>query len=64
MFYSDDPAGDFLRHDRRMAERLERRPVCCRCGDHIQSEEAYEIEGRLYCPECIDDMKVFVEEDE
>ncbi len=62
MIYSDDPAGDFLRYDREQAEKLERRPVCCRCRDPIQTEDAYEIDGRLYCPECIEDMRVTIDD--
>lgn len=58
-----DPYDDFERWDREQTEALDRRPVCSRCGDHIQDEEAYEIEGKLYCIECVEDMKVYLDYD-
>lgn len=60
--YSDDPEKDFLNYDSEQTRWLNSRPVCCRCGDPIQDEDAYEIEGNLYCVECIEDMRVSIDD--
>lgn len=53
MFYSDDPYQDFVRHDAYQQKKLDRLPVCCECEHPIQTEECYEINGELICPECL-----------
>ena len=52
MYYTDDPHADFDRHDREQNEWLKRLPVCCSCGEPIQSEKLFDIEGDLYCEDC------------
>lgn len=59
--FSDDPERDFLNHDSEQERWLNSRPVCCRCGDHIQDEEAYEIDGDIYCIECVEGMRVLID---
>ncbi len=56
MFYTDDPHADFDRHDREQTESLKKLPVCEKCGQPIQSEELYDIEGFLYCEKCGDSL--------
>ena len=48
------------------AERRNRKfeescPRCDNCGEPITSDIAWEIDGHLYCEDCMDDFKVFVE---
>ena len=48
------------------AERRNRKfeescPICFGCDEPITSDVAWEIDGHLYCEECIDNAKVFVE---
>ena len=67
MSFTDDPERDFLNHDRKQGERLNRLPKCELCGDPIQNGYAFEYEGDLYCEECFDWhikplMRVVVEE--
>lgn len=31
-----------------------KRPVCADCGNHIQDEEAYYINGEWVCMDCMD----------
>jgi non-homologous end joining protein Ku len=38
MYYTDDPIADFDRYDKEQQERLEQRPVCSVCGEHIQDD--------------------------
>lgn len=54
MFYSDDPVRDFERHDREQQKRLEQLPECDKCGDPIQDDHFYEIEGKTICPHCLE----------
>ena len=53
MFYTDDPVSDFERHDAQQEKWLQSRPVCEVCGDHIQDEHLYDIDGDLVCEECL-----------
>lgn len=39
-------------HDIEQERRLARRPVCSHCGEHIQEEELFDIDGKLYHEEC------------
>lgn len=52
MFYTDDPHADFDRHDREQSEWLDTLPVCCRCGEPIQTDKLFDIDGDLYCEDC------------
>lgn len=54
MMFSDDPLLDFDRHDRQQEEALDKRPVCCYCGEPIQDDFCYEINGDLICEDCLD----------
>lgn len=54
MFYSDNPIADFERHDAEQQRMLDRLPKCSECGEPIQSEVCYEINGELICEECLE----------
>jgi formylmethanofuran dehydrogenase subunit E len=56
MFYSDNPIADFERHDAQQEEELQKLPICCECGEPIQSDYLYEIDGELYCEDCMNEM--------
>ena len=63
MFYSDDLERDFVRQDLEMERRRARRPVCSNCGEHIQDEEAYYIDGEFICEKCMErEFKVWVDD--
>lgn len=53
VWYSDDPVADFERYDEDQNKWLERRPVCADCGEHIQDERAYYINGEWICRDCM-----------
>ena len=53
MFYTNDPISDFERHDAQQERWLQSRPVCEVCGEHIQDERLYDIDGDLVCEECL-----------
>lgn len=60
-YRSGDPYRDFLRWDDDCEEWLSSRPQCYECGDKIQDEYGFRIDGNLYCPNCIDRFKEFID---
>lgn len=54
MIFTDDPLSDFDRYDRQQEELLNSLPVCDCCGEPIQDEYCYEINGDLICADCLD----------
>lgn len=53
MYYSDDPIADFERYDADREEELTKYPVCCMCGERIQDDYLYDIDGDLVCESCL-----------
>ena len=45
----------FKRHDDEAEAILEELPVCCCCGNHIQDDCYYDIDGEIYCEKCMED---------
>ena len=55
MFYrTGDPLADFDRWDAEQQAALNKLPKCTECGEPIQSEELFEFDGKLICPEYLD----------
>ncbi len=52
--YTDDPLRDFERWDAERERRLAQLPTCADCGEHIQDETAYYINGEWICKDCMD----------
>jgi formylmethanofuran dehydrogenase subunit E len=61
MYRTNDPVADAERHIYEQDKRLERLPICCECGEHIQSEWLYDINGDLYCEDCMKNCRMAVE---
>lgn len=57
MGYIPDNYDMFDRHDAEQQRQLARLPLCVNCGNHIQTEECYEINDELICPDCIKEFK-------
>jgi formylmethanofuran dehydrogenase subunit E len=55
MSYSNDLLSDFARYDAEQEREAKRLPVCCECGEHIQDEYLYDIDGDLYCGDCMEE---------
>lgn len=53
MYWTDNPLADFDRYDAEQNRRLEQRPVCADCEEHIQDETAYYINGEWICVNCM-----------
>ena len=54
MHYSDDPIRDAELTQLDQERWLESLPVCDECGEHIQSEDLYELDGLLFCESCME----------
>lgn len=52
LHYTDSPLDDFNAWDAEQNRRLERCPVCCYCGHHIQDEDLFDINGELWHIAC------------
>ena len=55
MSYTDSPIADFNDWDDRQSKELARLPKCAECGEPIQDEECFEIDGEVICPQCLKD---------
>lgn len=62
MCYTDEPSYDADVYYGKMDEMLNKLPKCSDCGEPIQDDEAYLIDGELICERCMDNYKVLVEE--
>ena len=68
MMYTDDPIADAEAYLDEQAKYEERFPVCTICGEHILDDNLYDIEGEIYCEECLKecflkDTEDYIEED-
>lgn len=52
----------FEQYDRRQQQMLSARPVCVMCGEHIQSEYCWQLEGGLICESCIEECRCETED--
>ena len=53
---------DYEERDAAQEAWLRRRPVCVCCGEYIQDESAAQIQGDFYCDNCLDGMRVYIED--
>ena len=53
MPYTDDPVADFNRWDAEQEDKLEKLPKCCLCDEPIQDDHLFDIDGDLFCEECM-----------
>lgn len=54
MSFTDNPILDFANYDAEQQEQLEKLPVCIECGEPIQDEYCFEINGEYICKECLE----------
>lgn len=62
MRYTDDPHMDFLRREEELQNQLDELPICDECGEPIQTEDLYDIDGVLFCENCMEGHRRSVEE--
>lgn len=53
--FTDNPLNDFHTHERQLEEALNRLPKCYECGEPIQDDHCFEINGEIICEECLND---------
>ena len=54
MWYrTDDPIRDAAAYDIERQRELDRLPTCDICGEPIQDEFLYDINGVLHCEDCV-----------
>ena len=51
----EDNFALWQQHERDMEASLARRPQCECCGQYIQDDYTWEIDGELFCPKCAAD---------
>ncbi len=56
-----DNYGLWERHDAEQERKLQALPKCSECGEPIQDEYCYEIEGKYICEHCMSECRVSVE---
>lgn len=57
MSYTNDPIADFDAWDAEQNKRLEQLPECADCGEPIQDEYAFYIDGEWICESCMDSYR-------
>ncbi len=56
-----DNYSRFEQHEAEQEKLLKMLPICCECGEAIQDEYCYEINGEYICESCMEDYRVSVE---
>lgn len=51
--YCPDNYDLYRQHEAEQEAWLEKRPKCSVCGEHIQDDTLYDIDGGLYCERCL-----------
>lgn len=54
MTWTDDPLADFNRHDAKQQAGLDKLPKCDYCGQPIQDDHYFDINGDAICPDCLE----------
>ena len=55
MCYVPDVLDQWAEFNRQLEEALEKLPECCECGEAIQDEYCFEINGEYVCERCLMD---------
>ena len=51
-----DNYSQWEEHERKQEAWLAERPVCADCGEPIQDDHCFEINGEYICPRCMEDL--------
>ena len=52
-FITDDPVRDAAAYDMERQKELDKLPTCDICGEPITGDFLYDIDGVLYCEDCL-----------
>ena len=61
MCYVPDYLDHWSEHNRQQEEEIEKLPICDCCGEHIQDEYCYVINGDYICESCMEENRRSVE---
>ena len=53
MIWTDNPKRDAAMYDMERQKELDKLPKCDICGEPIQDEDLYDLDGTLVCEECL-----------
>lgn len=53
MFLTGDPEKDFDLYEAEREKAVNKLPICVECDEPITTDECYEINDELICPECL-----------
>ncbi len=59
--YIPDNYDAFRQHDAEQQRLLARLPKCSMCGERITDEQFYDIDGELFCLNCMEQNKVYTD---
>lgn len=57
--YTNNPPADYDAHCREQDRAMELLPECCECGNRIEDDFCYEINGEIICETCMEQYKKF-----
>lgn len=60
--YSNNPIADYDAYDLKCEMWLAKRPTCCLCGEHIQDETAFMLGDDIYCENCIEGFRFYIDD--
>ena len=63
MYDVPDNYDQWERHDAEQEAKLELLPQCSECGEPIQDDFCYEINGELICEDCLENNHKKLSED-
>lgn len=49
-----DNYSEWEHHERQQEAWLRKLPVCYECGEHIQDDDCWELNGELICTDCLE----------
>ena len=61
-FHTDWVTSDLNRYEREQAMWEKYAPICTECGEPIMDDEAYLLNGEIYCEDCVNQSRIDVTE--
>jgi len=58
--WTDDPVRDAEAYSDYLEDEEKDLPVCDRCGERITEDHYYQIDGDIWCPDCVDRCRVWI----
>ena len=59
-----DNYSQYEAYENRIYQEQRRRPVCSMCHEPIMDDYGYRVKGLLICPDCLDDCKEYISDDD